>query len=550
MAPHGAPIPYQRVGLLFLVAALILLALGLAGGTPFFADRGGSPARQHAAGPLANQHAASAAPAQPAGAAPPAQRPVRPAAALRAVEPAAARHAVPPGAAQHQVAPAGAESHGPAGERHAATFVPPIVWVVPFAAVLLVVAVFPLVPVLAAFWDSNANKLLVSAVLGLPVAFYVWQNDPTQVLHTGLEYFQFIALLAALFIVAGGLHLTGNLEASPRVNTGFLAIGYVLASLIGTTGAAMVLIYPLLRTNSERRHKAHTVIFFIFLVCNVGGLLTPIGDPPLFLGYLRGIDFFWFLNLTPLWVFLGIILLAFYYGLDRHFYRRETKKAIALDARHEEPVHLIGVLNIALLVAVVGSVAASVATPYREAIMTAAAGASLVYAHRSRRARRARDGNHFNFHAIQEVAAVFAGIFAAMMPALILLNKRGAALGVDQPLEFFYATGLFSSFLDNAPTFLVFLELALGVTGIPTASGLQAGQAAVILGAISAGAVFMGAITYIGNAPNFMVRSIAEQRHVKMPSFFGFMGWSTLILLPAFTAAAIVFFVLLPFPLW
>ncbi len=198
----------------------------------------------------------------------------------------------------------------------------------------------------------------------------------------------------------------------------------------------------------------------------------------------------------------------------------------------------------------IGSVAASVATPYREAIMAAAAGASLLYAHSSRKARRARDGNHFNFHAILEVAAVFAGIFAAMMPALILLNKRGAALGVDQPLEFFYSTGLFSSFLDNAPTFLVFLELALGVTGVPDASALQAGQAAAILGAISAGAVLMGANTYIGNAPNFMVRSIAEQRRVKMPSFFGYMGWAAVILLPAFTLAAILFFKLLPFPLF
>ncbi len=497
MTAHAAPIPYQRLGLLFVIAALILLALGLAGRTPFFASRGGDPA---------------------------------------------VRHEVATAETRPVAADPGAHSDG--------GFVPPVVWVVPFAAVLLVVAIFPLVPVLSGFWDSNRNKVLVSVVLGVPVAFYIWQHDPAHVLHTGLEYFQFLALLTALFVVAGGLHLTGNLEATPRVNTAFLAIGYVLASVVGTTGAAMVLIYPLLRANSERRLKAHTVIFFIFLVCNVGGLLTPIGDPPLFLGYLRGIDFFWFMKLLPLWLFLGVLLLALYYALDRHYYAKEPPGALRLDVAHEEAVRVIGILNIVLLAAVVGSVAASVATPYREAIMAAAAGLSLLYAHRSRKARRARDRNHFNFHAILEVAAVFAGIFAAMMPALILLNKRGAALGVDQPLEFFYVTGLFSSFLDNAPTFLVFLELALGVTGEGHAAALQAGSSAAILGAVSAGAVLMGANTYIGNAPNFMVRSIAEQRHVKMPSFFGYMGWAAVILLPAFTLTAIVFFKLLSFPLF
>jgi len=496
MAAHGAPIPYQRYGLLFLVVAAVLLAIGLAGGAPLLV--GG-------------------------------------AAAHPAVREAPAMTAVP---------------HGPGAATVIEEFVPGASWVVPFAAILLVVAVFPLVPGLSGFWDRNRNKLLVSAVLGVPVAFYIWQHDPEYVLRTGLEYFQFLALLTALFVVAGGLHLTGNLEATPRVNTIFLAIGYVLASVLGTTGAAMVLIYPLLRTNRERRHNAHTVIFFIFLVCNAGGLLTPIGDPPLFLGYLRGIGFFWFLKLLPLWASLGVVLLGVYYALDRHYYRKEPPEAVRQDVQHEERVRLIGTLNLVLLAVVVGSVAASVATPYRDAILTASVGLSLLYAHASPEARRARDRNHFNFHAILEVAAVFAGIFAAMMPALILLNKRGAALGVDQPLEFFYATGLFSSFLDNAPTFLVFLELALGVTGVPDAAALQAAQWAPILGAISAGAVFMGANTYIGNAPNFMVRSIAEQRRVKMPSFFGYMGWAAAILVPAFTLTAIVFFELLPFPLF
>ena len=500
--PTPTPIPYQRIGILFLVAAIVLLAIGLAAGTPFFVGRGGERG-----GPAHRE------------------------------EPA---HVEPP-AAHGETAQAPGAGHD---------FVPPVFSVVPFAAILLAIAIFPLVPALSGFWESNRNKLLVSAVLGGPVAFYIWQHDPTRVLHTGLEYSQFLALLTALFIVAGGIHLTGNLEATPRVNTTFLAVGYVLASIIGTTGAAMVLIYPLLRTNTERRHKAHTVIFFIFLVCNIGGLLTPLGDPPLFLGYLRGIEFFWFMKLLPLWAALGVVLLGAYFALDVYYHAREPRVAVKRDIEHEEGVRLIGVLNVVLLMAIVGSVAASVETPYREAVMAGAAGLSLSYAHASRVARRARDRNHFSLHAILEVAAVFAGIFAAMMPALILLKTRGAALGVDQPLEFFYATGLFSSFLDNAPTFLVFLELALGVTGIREAGGLQVGQAAAILGAISAGAVCMGANTYIGNAPNFMVRSIAEQRHVKMPSFFGYMVWALVILIPAFSVTAVVFFKLLPFPLW
>ncbi len=494
MSAYASAIPYRRLGRLFVVAALVLLVLGLVSRTPFFAGRGEAPAA-------------------------------------------------------HEEAIGGGGEARP-GVHQDEGFVPHPGWVVPFAAILLVVAIFPLVPGLNAFWESNRNKLLVSAAAGVPVVLYLWQHDPAHVLHTGLEYFQFLALLTALFIVAGGVHLAGNLEATPRVNTTFLAIGYVLASVAGTTGAAMVLIYPLLRTNSERQFKAHTVIFFIFLVCNIGGLLTPIGDPPLFLGYLRGIGFFWFMKLLPLWLFLGVLLLTLYYALDRRYYAREMPESLRLDAKHEERVTVIGGINLALLAVVVGSVAASVATPYREAIMAAAAGSSLLYAHRSPRARRARERNHFNFHAILEVAAVFAGIFAAMMPALILLRSRGAALGVDQPFEFFFATGLFSSFLDNAPTFLVFLELALGVTGLPEAAALQGGGAAAILGAISAGAVLMGANSYIGNAPNFMVRSIAEQRRVRMPSFFGYMGWAGLILLPAFTLAAIVFFEWLSFPLY
>ncbi|MHC4777756.1 MAG: sodium:proton antiporter, partial [Planctomycetota bacterium] len=345
-----------------------------------------------------------------------------------------------------------------------------------------------------------------------------------------------------LFITAGGIHISGDLRASPSVNSLFLIIGYVIASVIGTTGAAMVLIYPILRTNSQRRFKAHTVIFFIFLVCNTGGLLSPIGDPPLFLGYLRGIDFFWFIKLFPLWVINGVILFGFYSLLDSYFYSKETASAVALDETRQEPIRGLGLPNVPLLILIVLSVAMSVETPYREAIMYGASGLSLLYAAKSETARHARERNQFNFHAILEVAAVFAGIFATMMPALLILNQKGSALGVDKAIEYFYATGIFSSFLDNAPTFLVFLELGLGVEGCSSAHEFQQ-TAPLILGAISAGAVFMGAITYIGNAPNFMVRSISEQQGVKMPSFFGYMLWAGVILMPVFTLIAIIFFV-------
>jgi Na+/H+ antiporter NhaD/arsenite permease-like protein len=365
-----------------------------------------------------------------------------------------------------------------------------------------------------------------------------------------LEYFQFLSLLGGLFITAGGIHVSGDLKATPGVNSVFLLIGYILASIIGTTGAAMVLIYPVLRTNRERKLVAHTVIFFIFLICNTGGLLSPIGDPPLFLGYLRGIDFFWFLKLAPFWAINGVILFALYYALDTYYYSKEEPSDIVRDETAVEPLRIVGALNCLLLLAIVVSVAISVNTPYREAIMYGCSAISLLYSVRSAPALTARESNCFNFSAILEVAAVFSGIFATMMPALILLRARGAELGIDHPLEFFYAAGLFSSFLDNTPTFVVFLELGLGVTGLSQPAQMQVGQAAAILGAISAGAVCMGANTYIGNAPNFMVRSIAEEQGVKMPSFFGYMTWAVVILLPVFTLIAVLFFVLIKFPLF
>lgn len=430
-------------------------------------------------------------------------------------------------------------------------FVPPITAAIPFFVLLLVIAIFPLLPGISHWWEHNRNKAIVSALLGIPVGIYIYLHDPSQLAHTALEYWEFLSLLAALFITAGGIHFAGDLRATPRNNTLVLLIGYLIASLIGTTGAAIVLIYPLLKMNSERKHVMHTVIFFIFLVCNMGGMLTPIGDPPLFLGFLRGIGFFWFLHLLPMWLFNGTVLLTVYYWLDRYYWRRhETLRDKIIDMRMATPLKAMGIWNLLFLAGVMVSVAAAIPTPYREGIMYLMIALSLWYWKKSPQASEARKRNHFTFNAIVEVAVVFAGIFLTMIPALLLLHYRGSELGVKTPLEFFFLTGVFSSFLDNAPTFLVFLELGISVQGVNNAVEMTIGNAAVILAAVSAGAVLMGSNTYIGNAPNFMVRAISEEQKVRMPSFFGYMVWSIAILLPLFALSSYLFFVVLPFPLW
>ncbi len=496
---HGAQPRYGAVGIALIAIAVALFAIGIVLKPAFFTPK--DDASAHAGETEAKE--------------PPAHEPAAPAA------------------------------HGESGFGEKG---PPLWSVAPFLALLVAIAILPLIHRTAHWWEHNRNKLMVSVLLGGPVAVYIVLNDKMRVVHSGLEYFQFLCLLSGLFITAGGLHLTGNLKAKPAVNSIFLAIGYVLASLIGTTGAAMVLIYPVLRTNLERKFKAHTVIFFIFTICNTGGLLTPIGDPPLFLGYLRGIDFFWFLKLWPMWAVNGAVLLALYYFMDVYFYRKEAAKDITADSERAEPLGLKGWLNVLFLLGIVTSVAASVNTPYREGIIFLLGGLSLLYARGSGGALKAREGNQFNFSAILEVAAVFAGIFSTMIPALMLLEARGAELGVTKPLEYFYVTGMFSSFLDNAPTFLCFLTLSMSAVKA-SAAGEMMTKAPVILAAVSLGAVFMGANTYIGNAPNFMVRSIAEQQGVKMPSFFGYMAWAAVILLPVFTILALLFLVWLPFPI-
>jgi len=406
----------------------------------------------------------------------------------------------------------------------------PLYSVLPFVAMLLAIAVCPLW--MSHWWEPNRNKLVVAGALGLPVAGLYLVREPPALLRMGEEYVSFIILLAGLFVIAGGIRLTGDLEATPLTNTAFLAIGSVLASLLGTTGASMLLIRPLLQTNRERTRVKHTVIFFIFLVSNIGGLLTPLGDPPLFLGYLQGVPFSWTFRLWPQWLVGVAALLLTYFVWDSIHHAREPLAALRRDRAQQEPLRLAGTLNGLWLAGVVVAVAL-LHEPWRELAIVALATVSLWTT-----PGRIRHANGFTAYPILEVAALFFGIFLTMIPALELLRTRGSELGVREPWQFFWASGLLSSFLDNAPTYLTFLALGQGlrladeVVGVPHAT----------LAAISTGAVFMGANTYIGNAPNFMVKSIADEARVQMPSFFGYLAYSSLVLLPLFALVTRLFF--------
>jgi Na+/H+ antiporter NhaD/arsenite permease-like protein len=406
----------------------------------------------------------------------------------------------------------------------------PLYTVAPFALMLLAIAILPLA--LPHWWEPNRNKLLVSGLLGLPVLALYLGRRPHALLETGEEYVSFILLLASLYVISGGIRLTGDLEATPLTNTAFLAVGALLASFLGTTGASMLLIRALLQTNRERTRVRHTVIFFIILVSNIGGLLTPLGDPPLFLGYLRGVPFTWTFRLWLPWLLAVGLLLLVYFVWDSLLHPREPIAAIRRDRSQLEPLRLRGALNLLWLAGVVLAVA-FLHQPWRELSMAALLGLSLWATPRA-----LRRANAFTAYPITEVAVLFFGIFLTMMPTLELLRTRGSELGVREPWQFFWATGILSTFLDNAPTYLTFLSLAQGlrlvdeVVGVPHA----------ILAGISIGSVFMGANSYIGNAPNFMVKSIAEETGVRMPSFFGYMLYSTAILVPIYLAFTWLFF--------
>jgi Na+/H+ antiporter NhaD/arsenite permease-like protein len=438
-----------------------------------------------------------------------------------------------------------------------------LVWIAPFVGILASIALFPLLAPRA--WHHHAGKIAFgwAAAFTIPFAATFGIGTAASALsHAALlEYLPFLILLFALYTVAGGIGVLGNLHGSPGVNVALLAIGAVLANLMGTTGAAMVLVRPLIRANDARRHNVHVLVFFIFIVANAGGSLTPLGDPPLFLGFLQGVSFFWTTTamFLPTATLVGA-LLAIFWAIDRHLYRKagETRPAWT-DPTPDSPLRIEGRGNIVLLLAIAACVLASgiwqpgiafdvlgarveLQDVVREVLLLVIAGISLAISPKAVHA-----ANGFNWGPMQEVAKLFAAIFVTIIPAIAILRagEGGAASGLvhavftpsgaaDNPM-FFWLTGLLSAFLDNAPTYLVFFNLAGG-----DAKALMAHRET--LEAISGGAVYMGALSYVGNAPNFMVRAIAEDRGIRMPSFFGYMLWSVSVLVPLFVLLTVLFF--------
>ncbi|RRD23884.1 sodium:proton antiporter [Actinomyces bowdenii] len=424
--------------------------------------------------------------------------------------------------------------------------------VLPFAAMLTCIAVLPLLPATAHRWERRSTQLGVALALGLPVAAWMWVAGGWQVvLASVVEYGQFITLLLALFVVSGGIFLKGDIQATPRNNTVFLAVGGLVASFVGTTGAAMLLIRPLLATNRERRYRVHTVLYTIFIVANCGGLLTPLGDPPLFLGFLRGVPFTWTLSLLPQWLFVNCLLLLGYYALDSsYYYSREPVAAVEADDTQIEPLGLRGALNFAFFAVIIAAVALAPSVdlhaiesghatagdwlPLRELIMLAAAAGSYLLTDRGVRF----GDNQFTWGPIAEVATLFIGIFLTMIPALHYLDEVAGSLPLNR-ITFFVLTGGLSSVLDNAPTYATFFEMA---GQVPHPGGATvAGVPEAYLVPISLGAVLCGAITYIGNGPNLMVKAVAEADGVQMPSFGFYVLRALQHLVPVITAMVLLF---------
>ena len=434
-----------------------------------------------------------------------------------------------------------------------------IFWVFPFAGILLSIAIFPLVA--PDFWHHNFGKISAFWAILLIVPFLLkvgFTITLYELLHVGLlEYVPFIILLLALFTISGGVQLKGALVGTPIVNTGIIFIGTALASWMGTTGAAMLLIRPLIRANKERKNKVHVIVFFIFLVANIGGSLTPLGDPPLFLGFLKGVNFFWTTSamMVPM-LFMVFSLLIIFFIFDSYLYKKENIKKVETDIK----ISIEGSFNLLLLLGVIGSVLLSgfwrphiefelfyvhveLQNVIRDILLL-----TLTFASWKLTSSKIREANEYTWFPIVEVAKLFAGIFVTIIPAIAILKAgTSGALGVvinsvsnqTGPINYmyFWATGILSSFLDNAPTYLVFFNTAGG-------DPIQLmGELSQTLLAISAGAVFMGANTYIGNAPNFMVKSISESSGIEMPSFFGYLfKWSLPILFPLFIIVTFLFF--------
>jgi len=500
-----------------------------------------------------------------------------------------------------------------------------VLWVLPFVAILLCIAIIPLIN--SHFWEKNLWWISLGVFcVPMVIIFSVFMGSQLRhaTIEKGLEYVSFIILLASLFIISGGILIKGKFVGTPVVNSIFLFIGGIIASIIGTTGASMLLIRPLIRANESRSRKAHIVIFFIFIVSNIGGVLTPLGDPPLFLGYLQGVPFTWTFRLAPQWAVTCAIVLVVFFLFDTYMHKKDPGAVPELEAGDDPPagdackssgdlsgikkdvdriifsfnldrfrergrmslrlledsrevlisvssrlgamisngdvrggsvgsgIRIEGKLNLILLAGVVACIyfQGILASGYswwphfgpQEIGMLIMLGLSLVLTPYKSDLRKE---NGFTFNPIKEVALLFAGIFATMIPALYILEHKGAALGITKPWQFFWAAGSLSSFLDNAPTYLTFVSLAKGlkmVNDLGFNFNDGGGMSASVLAAISCGAVFMGANSYIGNGPNFMVRSIAEEQGVKMPSFFGYMIYSGLVLIPTFILITFIFF--------
>ena len=421
---------------------------------------------------------------------------------------------------------------------------------IPFVVMLLCIATFSLIPHVAEWWENNLHKLYVSLILGVPVGIWLCVNGMSHELEHQMiyDYVPFILLLMALFVTTGGICIRGDLKATPFTNSKILALGWVLASLMGTTGAAMLLIRLLIATNDQRKYKVHTILFFIAIVANCGGLLSPLGDPPLFLLFQKGTPFTWWLqNMLPEWFLTGAILLVIYFLVDMYYYRKEPTANLMADVREAKKLHVTGLINIVWLLCVVASTMfinstyiPSMGEPdapwylrlLREWVFIAIIGLSWLTTK-----KETRVNNNYSWAPILEVACLFVGIFATMTPALMFLKQN--PIPVQHAWQFVYCTGALSAFLDNAPTAMVFYTTA---TTLPAdAATAVAGIAPEYMKAISMGAVFFGALTYIGNGPNFMVKSIAEQEKIKMPSFFGYMiKFSLIILLPVYIIVQLI----------
>ena len=427
---------------------------------------------------------------------------------------------------------------------------------IPFGLMLLIIAVAPLLT--EHWWESNKHKLTITLFIALPTAVCLIMGGMLHEVEHQLfgDYIPFIVLLLSLYVVTGGIHLSGDIAAKPWVNTLFLAVGWLLASIMGTTGAAMLLIRPLLTTNQQRKYKVHTVLFFIALVANCGGLLTPLGDPPLFMLFLRGASFTWFMSMLPQWLFVGVVLLGIYFVADTYFYKKEHWADIVADNNERKPLQLKGRRNLVFLLGVIMTVAfvnsayipemAIAESPawlryLREIILVILSIMSLVKTPHDVRSEL----NKFSWAPFVEVAVLFFGIFITMTPAIEYLNAHASELGLCGTGEFYYATGALSSFLDNTPTAVALHSVAQGLTPEQMAAfggNTVAGIPEILLTAICIGAVFFGAMTYIGNGPNFMVKAIAEENGIKMPSFFGYIfTFSLIILLPIYVLVHLIF---------